>query len=448
VAAHTPRVYTSWPPGDSWWARPSERRAVRETDDAPGTITAKAPNGVWVLPVWDPEAPAPLTVVTLADDPAVRGYAAAFERLLRRRDRTVVFLGLRRNLGALSIDRYFTPETFEIGGDVCQVLTPGPHATVLEQDAQGRIWALQEGDLQIVARRPRKPGALEPALRWIHCPPVPDDAASSARGFLEHVLGVTPLAVAGGRFSGVSLMEAGRPVAFLHSTGRAGGETLDLLVPEGKSVTATLPAEGGRVAVGQGGTTLSLRFPPGPAGDGRKGPGAGGVTLVGLRPEELRFSFVGAAAEPARVGVNSVVSAVPEGCVLPPLVAPDLATPANIDEAKAAAALAQAVEACRAGNPADAERLGREWIALATPRLLPAYCLLLAQARLQQGDAPEARSFCERGLAVAPDDPALRGVLGTVFLALGDRGGARREWERAAATEGPAGAAARANLAP
>jgi hypothetical protein len=447
VAAHTPVVYTSWPPGDSWWARPSERRAVRETDDAPGTITAKAPNGVWVLPVWDPEAPAPLTVVTLADDPAVRCYATEFERLLQRHDRTVVFLGLRRNLGALSIDRYFTPETFEIDGDICQVLKPGPNATVLERDAQGRVWALQEGDLQIVARRPRKPGALEAALRWVHCPAVPDDGRSSARGFLEHVMGVKPLSVAGGRFVGVSFTEAGQQVAFLHSTDRAGGETLDLLVPEGRSVTATVPAEGGRVLTGQGGTTLRLRFPPGPGNDGRKGPGAGGVTLVGLRPEELRFTFAGAAAEAVRVGADSAASALPPGCVLPPLVAPEIATPANIDEAKAAAALGQAVDACRAGNPADAERLGREWIGLATQRLLPAYCLLLGQARLQQGDAAEARAFCERGLAVAPDDPGLRCALGTALLALGDRAAARREWERAAATDTPAGAAALVNLA-
>jgi predicted Zn-dependent protease len=122
------------------------------------------------------------------------------------------------------------------------------------------------------------------------------------------------------------------------------------------------------------------------------------------------------------------------------------ATPANIDEAKAAAALGQTVEACRAGNPAEAERLGREWIGLATPRLLPAFCLVLAQARLQQGDAAEARGFCERGLAVAPEDPGLRCTLGIALLALGDRPGARREWEHAARAAGPAGDAARANL--
>ncbi len=447
VAAHTPRVYTSWPPGDSWWARPSERRAVRETDDAPGTITAKAPDGIWVLPVWDPEAPAPLTVVTLADDPAVRCYAAAFERLLARRDRTVVFLGLRRNLGALSIDRYFTPETFAVEGDVCQVLTPGPGAQVLEQDAQGRVWALQEGDLQIVARRPQKAGALESALRWIRCPAAGDAAQASARGLLEQVLGVKPLAVADGRFSGVSFTEAGQPVTFLHSTSRTGSETLDLHVPAGKSVLATVPAEGGRVVEGQGGSTLSLRFPPGPGDDGRRGAGAGGVTLVGLAPEELRFSFAGAAAEAVRVAAGAGRSALPPGCVLPPLLAPEIATPANIDEAKAAAALAQAVDACRAGNPADAERLGREWIGLATSRLLPAYCLLLGQARLLQGDAEEARAFCQRGLAVAADDAGLRCSLGAALLALADAVGARREWERAAAGASPAATAAQANLA-
>ena len=448
VAAHTPWVYTSWPPGDSWWARPSERRAVRETDDAPGTITAKAPDGTWVLPVWDPEAPARLTVVTLADDPAVRCYAAAFERLLARDDRTVVFLGLRRNLGALAIDRYFTPETFDVEGDVCQVLKPGPGAQVLEQDAQGRVWALQAGNLQIVARRPQKPGALESALRWIRCPARADDARASARGFLEQLLGVKPLAVAGGRFSGVTYTEAGQPVAFLHSTSRAGGETLELQVPAGRRVSVTVPAEGGRVLEGQGGATLSLRFPPGPGSDGRKGAGAGGVTVVGLAPDELRFSFAGAVAETVRLAAGSGRSALPPGCVLPPLLAPEIATPANIDEAKAAAALAQAVDACRAGNPADGERLGREWIGLATSRLLPVYCLLLAQARLLQGDADEARAFCQRGLAVAPEDSSLQCTLGAALLALDDRAGARREWERAATATGtPAATAAQANLA-
>jgi hypothetical protein len=447
VAAHTPWVYTSWPPADSWWARPSERRAVRETDDAPGTITAKAPNGVWVLPVWDPEAAAPLTVVTLADDPAVRCYAAVFERLLARRDRTVVLLGLRRNLGALSCDRYFTAETFELDGDVCQVLRPGADAEVLEADAQGRPWALAVEGLQIVARRPRKPGAIESALRWIRWPAVPDDARSSARGFLEQLMGVRPLAVADGRFVGVSYTDAGQPVTFLHSTSREGAETLELLVPQGRRVTATIPAEGGRRVEGQGGATLGLRFPPGPGDDGRRGPGAGGVTLVGLLPDELRFACAGAAPEPARVGASSGASALPQGILLPPLALPEITTPATIDEAKAAAALAQAVDAYRDGNHADAERLGREWIGLATNRLLAAFCHLLGQARLQQGDAAEARTFLQRGLAIAPDDPGLHSALGTALLALGDPAGARRQWEVAAKAVGPAAEAARQNLA-
>ena len=446
VAAYTPLVYTSWPPGDSWWARPSERRAVRETDDAPGTITAKAPNGVWVLPVWDPEAPAPLTVVTLADDPAVRAYAAAFERLLLRRDRTVVFLGVRRNLGALSIDRYFTPETFEVEGDICQVLTPAPGAKVLERDAQGRVWALQQGNLQIVARRPKKPGALDASLRWLHCPPAPDDARASARGFLEQVMGVKPLSVADGRFLGVSFTEKGQPVAFLHSTSREGGETLDLLVPDGKRVRAAIPALGADPVDAAGGTRLALRFPPGPGSDGRKGAGADGVTLVGLRPEELRFAFAGAAV-PARVGAAaSGRSAVPAGCVLPPAVAPEIAAPANIDEAKAAAALGKAVDSFREGNLPDAERLGREWIGLATRRLLPAFCLLMGHVRLGLGDAGEARGFYQRGLAAAPEDAGLHCALGVALLALGDRDGARRAWERARGDAGPAGEAARRNL--
>jgi hypothetical protein len=253
--------------------------------------------------------------------------------------------------------------------------------------------------------------------------------------------------VADGRFLGVTFSEAGTPVTFLHSTSREGGEALDLLVPEGRSVTATIPAEGGRLVARQGGTTIALRFPPGPGDDGRRGPGAGGVTLVGLRPEELRFASAGAAAGTMRGNAASGRSAVPPGCVLPPLAVPEVTTPATIDEAKALAALGQAVDACRAANCADAERLGREWLPLATARLLPAFCLLLAQARLEQGDAAQARTFCERGLASAPDDPALHCVLGVALLALGDAPGSRREWERAAKAAGPAGESARQNLA-
>ncbi len=448
IAKHRPIVYTSWPRSDVWWATPSQRRAVRETDDAPGLVPAKAPNGIWVLPVFDAMAPAPVTVVTLADDPAVRYYARDFEKLIARRDRLVILLGLRKNLGALSTDKYFTGEMFDMGGDICQVLKPTRDCKVLEKDDKGRVWALQVGRVQIVARKPKANVTMESVLKFAHVPPVPDTARASAKNYMNKLMGISAVSVGHGRFLGVAFIEYGRPTVVLHSTSRVGNESLTLRVPAGKTVSAIIPADGDKKVEVTGEATIMLRFPPGPGDDLRKGAGKGAVTIVGLKPEEL--SFVGLESDQVEVSKDAGVtqsSAVPEGVSLPPVIAPVRNQSSQfIDEVKSSAMLEQAIGMYNCNELSEAQRIAEEWIVNASADQLRVYNLLLGNVRIRRGDAEGARHYYSRGLLYLSYDPALRCGLGVALMALGDRDGARREFQAAATVKGPVSEIARRNL--
>lgn len=87
-------------------------------------------------------------IVNLEDSPATSIYGGQFEEALRGRE--VVIVGHRRNLGALSTDRYYTDKFVQdYSGIVYQVLSPTPTARILATASDGSVCGLEDGNLTI-----------------------------------------------------------------------------------------------------------------------------------------------------------------------------------------------------------------------------------------------------------------------------------------------------------
>ncbi len=443
VLSHVPEVYTSWPVPDAWWPRPSERRAGGVNDDAPGIPPAKAPNGIWVLPVNKAATPAPVTFITLSDDPAVSRWAAEFENLLSKKDRQIVFVGLRENPGKLSIDSYFSGEKFEDGNSVCQRLIPTRTSTVLHQDGQGRVWALQDGQLQIVARRLKKNGTLEASLAFAVLPQPRDAARASWQSLLSDELGIQTLAAENGALKGISFWKGNLPAVVMHTTSRAGGETVQLWSRSGKAFRFKKPQSTEWTDV-KCGEKAEFIFPPGPGDDLRRGAGLGMVRVEGANADDLGWHFL--KSTPQSSGLAAKATELPRGIILPEVEIPDSFAAANIDEERASATLQEAVKAFKAGNQEEAARLLEEGKVLASKPMLVFYDLLQGRILLQEGKAVEAENILRKAQELAPEDKTIVHALGLSLCAQGKSEEGLPLLDLASKVPGKVGNAARQNL--
>jgi hypothetical protein len=152
ITNYWPPFYWSFPPAGMCWVKPNDRNGFYR-DDAEGTYTAVSSNGVYFSPTFDPvKQESKVVLVSLENSPATIYYGNAFERLVRDPDRKIIYVGLRRNLGALSIDRYFTSKIKRQGTDFIQVLKPTPTSKTLYKTDAGEVWGLEDGNLQIISR--------------------------------------------------------------------------------------------------------------------------------------------------------------------------------------------------------------------------------------------------------------------------------------------------------
>lgn len=152
IADYAPNVHCSWPAGGMWWRIPNDRTAFLR-DDYHGGFSVEADDGTWFTATYEPlRHPGRIVLVNLENAPTTVRYGPTFEKLLADPSRQIIYAGLRRDLGALSIDSYFTDRFITIDNATAQVLTPTPTSTILHQTPNGEVWALADGRLQIVSR--------------------------------------------------------------------------------------------------------------------------------------------------------------------------------------------------------------------------------------------------------------------------------------------------------
>jgi len=156
ILDYRPKVYYMYPAGEMWWMA-NRRNVVLPGNDYRGGATLETHNNEWVVPTYDPNIKTDVLVVNMEDDPSTSVYGPKLiaQGSLKNRDKHIVYMGYRQNLGALpEIDQYFTNEFVQLAdGSKVQVLDPSvsPTAEVLYKTDDNKVWALRDGKLWIIA---------------------------------------------------------------------------------------------------------------------------------------------------------------------------------------------------------------------------------------------------------------------------------------------------------
>ena len=110
-------------------------------------------SGRWVVPASTRiPTDARRLIVNIEDSPATEIHKDAFESALK--DREVAVIGQRRNLGALSIDSYYTTSFVrDSDGSVVQVLAPTPTSKIFARTPDGVVYGLTDGNLTLYSKR-------------------------------------------------------------------------------------------------------------------------------------------------------------------------------------------------------------------------------------------------------------------------------------------------------
>jgi len=427
VVDYKPYVYTSWPRPDAWWPSPSERRSVRDVSDAYGINITKASNGVWILPTFDSTVPSDVTFVTLNDNPGTDYYKADFEKLLKKGDREIVMVGHRKNLGDLSIDKYYTSEFFEDGNDVCQVLKV-PEGAEIIQETNGKVWAMKVGKLQIVAREPKKCYSLEGVVKYAKVPENVDITRRDATGFLNRLLGVEFATYNKDAFKATSYKLDGKDVSIIHTTSKVGGETLKIKVPVDAIVE--LPYTNTKINA-KANETVSVVLPKGHPEDKYQGGGLGYVKITGVNLKDIIFEGLTKDAPGKITAAGFERSALAEGFILPIPKRIQEPKQATIEVFKALAGFDNAMDAYKNGEYANAEQWLKEWRSVAGNDFIGAFNFALGNVRLLRGDVKDSIEFYKQALVVEPNNADLKTAYACALYANGDVEAAKKLWQEA-----------------
>jgi hypothetical protein len=129
----------------------------------------------------------------MQNKPATSIYGPELEKWVKDGSHEIVFVGHRKDLGALSIDRLYTDEYItDDNGNTYQILKPSATSQVIAQTADGKVYGLKEGNLTIYSK-----GDWQMAVREMAGPDTNPD-------FFKDVLGVNVLDL-GPAYQGVAI---------------------------------------------------------------------------------------------------------------------------------------------------------------------------------------------------------------------------------------------------
>lgn len=160
------------------------RRADPDYYGTPPHVSVITHGGRWVVPVSELPGIDPLVsdarlVVNLENRPASRRYAPTVEQALQK-GWPLVQVGLRHDLGVLSLDEYYTREFVrDADGRTVQVVKPPADATVTHKTPDGKPYGFVRGRLSVIAKHD-----WDYVVRNLEGAP----ATTSVRDFTERVL--------------------------------------------------------------------------------------------------------------------------------------------------------------------------------------------------------------------------------------------------------------------
>ncbi|MBQ0105509.1 MAG: tetratricopeptide repeat protein [Armatimonadetes bacterium] len=401
-----PIVYTSWPKPDAWWPSCSERRAVKETDDAYGANSVKCPNRVWAIATPDPFAKANMTFVTLNDSPATEYYKADFEKLLNYDSRQIVMLGHRKNLGALSVDKYYTDNYTEDENFVYQELKVPEGAKVLHE-YNGTVWAIKIGNLQIIGAQPKKQFySLENVIKFAEFPDE-EEGRRDAADFLENTLGITFATLGNNSFKAVQYTLNGKDVCIIHS---AKDEKQTVSFTAEKECTFACPYLNVSKDM-KPGENIILTLPGKETDSQSEGAGLGYIKITGEKLADLKFEGMNLDTLPKASPGGYEASALAAGLKLPTPKRTDTFRFNTTEVMKAKAGFDTALDEYNNGAYAAAQQFLEEYLPLAGDDLSASFNIFLGNVNLMRGKTEEAVKYYRVALERAPGNgDALTGL--------------------------------------
>lgn len=114
----------------------------------------KAQDGVWILPTRTMDVRTDLVFANLESAVSVGRWGRDFDEAVRSGDRSVVYMGFRKDAGEIAyLDVYYTDE-FDVADDGTrfQVLRPLGDCEIMGQNAAGKVWGLRVGNLQVISK--------------------------------------------------------------------------------------------------------------------------------------------------------------------------------------------------------------------------------------------------------------------------------------------------------
>ena len=149
--------------------------------------------------------------------------------------------GLRKELGTLSVDKYYTDETFTDDKYEYQVLKVPSGAKVLHK-TEGQVWAMRVGKLQICAAKPLYANTLDEMAELIDVPPVKAKGYDGA-GYAKDVLGITFATFGDGVYKAVGYKLKGKDVSVIHTTKKRDDTELSFIAQRDCEIEQYVPGQ-------------------------------------------------------------------------------------------------------------------------------------------------------------------------------------------------------------
>ncbi|MBQ0105779.1 MAG: hypothetical protein KBT47_07070, partial [Armatimonadetes bacterium] len=433
IENYKPYVYNSWPQADCTWPQYSERDAVRSVDDAYGTANVKAENGVWVINTQKADVGCDITFVTLNNNPGVEFYKDEFNKLLSKKGHETVMLGLRYNLGDLSVDKYYKNEFFEDEEYKYQVLNVPRGAEVIRK-TEGKVWGMKIGNLQIVACEPKYCNSIEDSIQFAKVPKPKTDMPYNAKDYAEKLLGIKFATFGNNHYKAVGYTLKGKDEVLIHTTKKEDRDILrftapkDFILEQYRDTPETLAFSPENAPIDydypslkkesreyKKGDTVEISFPITPVSDENVGAGKGSVRFVGLSLDDIEFENTEKDSPFTEKNETFGISGLAEGLTMPK--AEKITDPgmSHTEAMKAMVAHNRAIDLIEQGKYQKALDLLREFQGCAQPKMLESYYLLLGTACLYLGYPYDAVSYFGDLLRNIPGSQKVKCALGCAY---------------------------------